>query len=450
MREIVNIQLGGGGNFIGLKFWEVICDEHSIDARGYFHGESELQLQRINVYFNEISNTKFVPRVILIDLEPGTLDIVKSTPFGRLFRPGNYIVGQSGTGNNFAKGRYTEGPEISDYTLDIVRKETEECDYLQGFQIVHCIGGGTGSGLGSLLLEKIKEEYPDRVVSTFTITPSPKVSNAVVEPYNSTAMFQYLSDYSDETYIIDNEALYDICFRTLKLGSPSYGDLNYLISCAMSGITSCFRFANQLNVDLRKIMVNMVPFPRMHYFMPGFTPLTSRSSHAYRAITVPDLIHQMFDPKNMMCACDPRKGRYLTIASIFRGRLSTEEIDEQITNIQNINSGYFIEWIPNNVKTAICDIPTSGFKISAAFIGNTTSIQEIFKRIGEQFHTMFKRKAYIHWYTGEGMDENEFWDAQANLNDLISEYQQYQGAEPEESDIEALDEIECDPINDIN
>ncbi len=90
----------------------------------------------------------------------------------------------------------------------------------------------------------------------------------------------------------------------------------------MSGVTTCLRFPGQLNADLRKLAVNMVPFPRLHFFMPGFAPLTSRGSQQYRALTVPELTQQMFDAKNMMAACDPRHGRYLTVAAMFRGRMS--------------------------------------------------------------------------------------------------------------------------------
>ena len=70
--------------------------------------------------------------------------------------------------------------------------------------------------------------------------------------------------------------------------------------------------------------------------------------------------------------------------------------------------------------------------MSATFIGNSTAIQEIFGRISEQFTAMFRRKAFLHWYTGEGMDEMEFTEAEANMNDLVSEYQQYQEASAED------------------
>ena len=154
--------------------------------------------------------------------------------------------------------------------------------------------------------------------------------------------------------------MYDICFRTLKLSNPTYGDLNHLVSAAMSGVTCCLRFPGQLNADLRKLAVNLIPFPRLHFFITGFAPLTSRSSTAYRNLSVAELTQQMFDAKNMMCASDPRHGRYLTAAAMFRGKVSTKDVDEQMLNVQSKNSTYFVEWIPNNIKSAVCNVAPRG------------------------------------------------------------------------------------------
>lgn len=98
--------------------------------------------------------------------------------------------------------------------------------------------------MGTLLISKIREEYPDRMMCTFSVVPSPKVSDTVVEPYNATLSVHQLVENSDETFCIDNEALYDICFRTLKLSTPTYGDLNHLVSIVMSGITTCLRVSS--------------------------------------------------------------------------------------------------------------------------------------------------------------------------------------------------------------
>jgi len=321
---------------------------------------------------------------------------------------------------------------LVDSVLEVVRTEAENADCLQGFQISHSLGGGTGSGMGTLLLSKIREEYPDRMMCTFSVVPSPKVSDTVVEPYNATLSVHQLVENADAVMCIDNEALYDICFRTLKLTDPTYGDLNHLVSMVMSGITASFRFPGQLNSDLRKLAVNLIPFPRLHFFMIGFAPLHPRNVTQYRQLTVAELTNQMFEPKNMMAACDPRQGRYLTASASFRGKMSTKEVDEQMLSIQNKNSAYFVEWIPNNMKSSVCDVPPTFTTMSATFIGNSTAIQGLFKRVSEQFGAMFRRKAFLHWYTGEGMDEMEFTEAESNMNDLISEYQQYQEASAED------------------
>ncbi|ONI26689.1 hypothetical protein PRUPE_1G039800 [Prunus persica] len=91
---------------------------------------SDLQLERINVYYNEASGGRYVPRAVLMDLEPGTMDSIRSGPYGQIFRPDNFVFGQSGAGNNWAKGHYTEGAELIDSVLDVVRKEAENCDCL--------------------------------------------------------------------------------------------------------------------------------------------------------------------------------------------------------------------------------------------------------------------------------------------------------------------------------
>ena len=174
MREIVHIQGGQCGNQIGAKFWEVISDEQGIDPTGSNHGDSDLQLERIEVYYNETTGGRYVPRAVLMDLEPGTRDSVCAGPFGQLFWPNNFIFEQSGAGNNLAKRHYTEGTELIDSVLDVVQKEAKGCDCLQCFQICHSLGGGTGSGMGTLLITKVREEYSDRIMETFLVFPSPR------------------------------------------------------------------------------------------------------------------------------------------------------------------------------------------------------------------------------------------------------------------------------------
>jgi len=306
--------------------------------------------------------------------------------------------------------------------------------------LLHSLGGGTGSGLGSLLLSKFREEFPDRMLATFSILPSPKVSETVVEPYNALLSIHQLVENSDLTILLDNEALYNICTSTLKIKAPAFEDLNILVSQVMTGVSTSLRFPGQLNGDLRKLGLNLVPFPRLHFLIPSYAPFYNPADKAFIRMSVADLTQAVFDRKNLLVACDPRFGRYLTAATIFRGQISSREVEHTVAELQRKNSAQFVEWIPDNVSVTLCTVPPVGQTQAATCLANSTAVQELFKRTLTQFTAMYKRSAFLHWYTGEGMDTMEFSEAESNAQDLISEYQQYQEATVEE--VEELEEYE--------
>merc|ERR1712066_411379 len=426
VREVITLMAGQCGNQVGAAFWEVAAKEHGLDADGTYTGDDPIQMERIEVFFDETASGKYKPTAVCFDLEPGVLDVIKASPYGSFYSPDAFIAGASGAGNNWAKGHYTEGAELIDEVMDQARKESENCEQLQGFQVCHSIGGGTGSGMGTLLISKVREEYPDRVMSTYSVFPSPKVSDVVVEPYNSMLSIHQLIENADEVSVIDNEALYDIAVTTLKESKPNFKQLNGLVATAMAGTTCCLRFPGQLNSDLRKLGVNLIPFPRLHFFIIGTAPLTASDDKGYRKLSVKDIMEQVFDAKNMMAACDPRAGKYMTASVIFRGAsVQSKDVDEQVLIMINRNEAYFVDWIPHNIKQSLCGAGPLNCDIGVSMIGNNTAIQEIFQRITDQFGAMFERKAFLHWYTGEGMDEMEFTEAESNVIDLIAEYQQY-------------------------
>ncbi|RDB26365.1 Tubulin beta-2 chain [Hypsizygus marmoreus] len=442
-REIVNVQVGQAGNQVGEAFWNMLLAEHGLDQSGFYKGSDPLQLRRAGVYFSGIESegaTKYVPRSIQVDLEAGVCNRLRGGPLGTLFRPDTFVHGESGAGNNWAKGFYTEGAELIDSILDVVRHQTEPCDALQGFQIIHSLGGGTGAGLGSLLLSKIREEYPDRMLATFSVLPSPKVSETVVEPYNAMLSMHQLVDNGDLTICIDNEALYDINVNTLKIPSPTFSQLNDLIARVMCGVSTSLRFPGQLNGDLRKLGMNLVPFPRLHFLMPSYAPFYNPKQRSFQGSSIPELTKALFDRRNLLVACDPAHGRYLTAATIFRGKISSREAEVAVRDLQIKNSSHFVEWIPDNVSVSLVSVPPVGQSQSATALSNSTAIQEVFKRNAETFATMFKRKAFLHWYTGEGMDAMEFTEAESNTQDLIHEYQQYQEASTEDEEAEDYEE----------
>ncbi|KZP22673.1 tubulin-domain-containing protein [Athelia psychrophila] len=448
-REIINIQAGQAGNQVGEAFWGMLLAEHGLDQSGMYQGSNPQEIERVGTYFTEVGSKeqpKYVPRSVQIDLEAGVTNRIRSGPMGGLFRPDTYITGENGAGNNWAKGFYTEGAEIAESIIDVVSRQAEACDSLQGFQLLHSLGGGTGAGLGTLMLSKLREEYPDRMLSTFSVMPSPKVSETVVEPYNALLSLHQLIATSDMTICLDNEALYDIAVRTLKTQSPAFSDLNNIIAKVMCGVSTSLRFPGQLNGDLRKLGMNLIPFPRLHFLMPSYAPIVHPGSQSFQKVSVFELISAMFDRKNLLVATDPRFGlRYIVFQDALCITITDGTSQRGVMEFQKKNAHQFVEWIPDNVSLSLCSVPPVGQVQAGTALANSTCMQELFKRTLTQFSAMYKRRAFLHWYTQEGLDELEMGEAEANAQDLVHEYQQYQEATTEseedgEAEIEYYDE----------
>ncbi|KAF8290362.1 tubulin C-terminal domain-like protein [Clavulina sp. PMI_390] len=266
-------------------------------------------------------------------------------PLDGLFRWDNFFFWRSRAGNTWAKD-YTEGAEL----------EAEGRDCLQGFQMTHSLGGGAGIG----------EDFPGRMISTYSVVSSPKLTPPRMAP------------------------------------EPP--------CLSMSGVSTSPRMA-----------ASLVPFPRLHHPMAGFTPST-----AYGTKTSAQ--SACLNSLSLWAASDPRNRRYLTVTAIFHGKVSMKEFDDQIHIVQNKHTSSFIKWVPNNILTMQYDIQPHGSKMVVTFMVNSTAIQELSKHVSDQFTAMFKRKAFLHWYTQEGVDEMEFTEAESNMQDLVAEYQQYQEA----------------------
>jgi tubulin beta len=215
----------------------------------------------------------------------------------------------------------------------------------------------------------------------------------------------------------------------LKQTTPKYSDLNWVISLVMAGVTASLRFPGKLNGDLRKLGVNLVPFPRLHFFLIAHSPLLSPNESGHVKLTIQEVTSQMWSSRNFLANVKAEDGKYLSASLGYRGaQLSSQEIDDQVQQVQQKLEEDFVKWIPNNIKSSIINVPPNESVISGTFVANTTSMKSVFQRIATQFAKMYKRKAFLHWYKGEGMDEMEFQEADKNLRDLVTEYQDKQDA----------------------
>ena len=166
--------MGQGGCQMGNACWELFCLEHGIQPDGQMPSDKTIGGgdDAFNTFFSETGAGKYVPRTVFVDLEPTVIDEVRTGTYRQLFHPEQLISGKEDAANNFARGHYTVGKEIVDLVLDRIRKLADNCTGLQGFMLFHAIGGGTGSGLLSLLCEGLSVDYGRKSKLCFTILPS--------------------------------------------------------------------------------------------------------------------------------------------------------------------------------------------------------------------------------------------------------------------------------------
>jgi len=429
MREVIMIHVGGCGTSIGAKVWETIMPEHGLDAQGTVGSQAtDMQKEMLNIYFHESRGGRYVPRAVLVDSEPGNLDRIRAGDCGHVFRSDAYVSSRGTGGGVFAMGYYQIGSEIIDQTLDALRREVETTDSFQGFQLTKSLGGGTGSGFGTLLLSKLSEEFGyNNMVHSFNIAPNRKNYEGVTEPYNAILSLG-MDDSGHPSTLMDNQALMDLAKKKLGVAAPRYSDLNRIVAKGIAGITAALRFPGIENWTMRKICTNMIPFPRLCLSMMSHTLSTQNKSSGYQVNDTASLMKEAFHPGSYFGSSTPSHGRYLTAFASLRGKIPSSDAEQEAKQVLQKNSSYFVEWIPHNLNLGIGFQSPTDTDSSVSVLANSTSIQECLKSYSECFTAMFRRKSFLCWYTGAGLDEFQFTSAESKINDVVSEYQQYQDA----------------------
>ncbi|KAJ9390478.1 hypothetical protein DTO063F5_1428 [Paecilomyces variotii] len=432
--EICHIHIGQAGIQLGNSAWELYLLEHGLKADGRLDPDAGDigETGSYETFFTETSNGKYVPRSIFVDLDPSPVDEIRTGEYRQLFHPEMLINGKEDAANNYARGHYTIGKELADGVIDRIRRMADNCTSLQGFLIFHSFGGGTGSGFGALLLERLATDYGKKCKLEFAVYPAPQVSTAVVEPYNAVLSTHSTIENSDCTFLVDNEAVYDICRRNLDIPRPSYEHLNRLIAQVVSSITSSLRFDGALNVDLNEFQTNLVPYPRIHYPLISYAPVVSSNKSSHESFKVSDLTFQCFEPNNQMVVCDPRNGKYMAVALLYRGDVVTRDCTAAIASVKARASFNLVEWCPTGFKIGInyqkpMRVPDSELAPvdrSVSMLSNTTAISEAWNRLDHKFDLMYSKRAFVHWYVGEGMEEGEFSEAREDLAALEKDYEE--------------------------
>ncbi|CAL4069605.1 unnamed protein product [Meganyctiphanes norvegica] len=432
MRECISVHIGQAGVQMGVACWELYCLEHGIAPDGTIPSDKEAADTSTDTFFNETGSGKHVPRAVFIDLEPTVIDEIRSGVYRSLYHPEQLISGKEDAANNYARGHYTVGREYIDLTVERIRKISDACSGLQGFLVFHSFGGGTGSGFTSLLMEKLTTEYGKKSKLEFSIYPAPLLGSSVVEPYNSILTTHTTLEHSDCSFMVDNEAIYEICTRNLNVSMPTYRNLNRIIGQVVSSITASLRFEGAINVDLNEFQTNLVPYPRIHFPLVTYAPVISADKAYHEQLSVPEITTACFNPGNQLVKCNPKNGKYMACCLLYRGDVVPTDVSKAINNIKTQRSIQFVDWCPTGFKVGINFKPPTVVpggdlaKVNRAvcMLSNTTAIAEAWSRLDHKFDLMYNKRAFVHWYVGEGMEEGEFAEARDNLAALEKDYEE--------------------------
>ena len=288
--EIVHVQVGQCAHLIGIAVWNAMNIDGKF-ARNKDNADNQRRLDEIDAYFKQAGELRFVPHAALIHSEVGSLDTIKASAIDTMGKPDNLLIGASGADSNWTKVHYTEGAKLIDGVVDVIIKGSESYDCPQGFEIKHSqnsLGGGTDSELATLLLMKIINNYCDRFRATFSVYPSPKVSDVVVEANKTTLSIHQFLENGNETFVIDKEVSYNISLDILKAQQAKYAQLNWVTSLVIlmsSGIAALLI----LNGDLRKMGIKMTFF----FFAIAQSPLFVSGDAKHVKVTVQEKTHEM-------------------------------------------------------------------------------------------------------------------------------------------------------------
>ncbi|KAL0245295.1 hypothetical protein GEMRC1_009374 [Eukaryota sp. GEM-RC1] len=437
-REIITLQIGQCGNQIGSEFWKHLAAEHGITPDGLTSNQTAEHSNagdRKDVFFYQADDDHYIPRALLLDLEPRVIHNIQNSDWGSFYNPENIFCSADGggAGNNWAQG-FEQAEGLSEEVLDIIDREAENSDSLEGFKLFHSIAGGTGSGMGSYILEGLADRYPKNLVSTYSVFPNLESSvggsDVVVQPYNSILTLKRLIQNSDFSVILDNTALNRIAVERLKIHNPGITETNSIVATVIAAATSTLRLPGFLNNDFLSLVANLVPTPRCHFIMAGYTPLGANLNISnVRKTTVTDVMRRLLQPKNFLISQQMKKGYFSSIVNIIQGDFDPTEIQKSLQRIRERKLAPFIPWGPANFQVILgkkSPFVERSNRVSGLMLANHTSIRGIFEKITKQFDKLYSRKAYLNHFESK---EGEFDVARQEVADLISEYVASEGVD---------------------
>nr|CAB3267372.1 UNI3 delta-tubulin [Phallusia mammillata] len=398
----------------------------------------------MKTFFNDTQCGKHEARSVMIDMEPKAVNWAVQDTTGKEWRyaKSQQFVQKSGSGNNWSYGFKVHAPKCKDAIIDLIRKEIEKCDYFGGFLLLMSLAGGTGSGLGAFVGNVLRDNFPRATVLNPVVCPYTS-GEVAVQNYNAVLSLSHIIAVSDAVCLLHNNQLHEICHRLLGIKQVSFHDMNKVAAHQLASVLlpiiqdkqSGSRFQNVLNDIASALVCNsrykMLDLKCVPYMSPHTMAFNTFQWEglAKRMFQMMLTDHHMDEGLNWRTTLTRPHGKtqrsstytkYVSSLLFMRGQGSTSY--DLLTQFGD--SRLYPTWIMPACRNSVwkTELPFRGYEKCIAFLSNGTSCVKSLNVLTEEAWDMFGSKAYLHHYYKYGLEESDFINAFATVENVIYSY----------------------------
>lgn len=446
--SVVLVQLGQCGTQLGHQLLETIHQDVANTPIGFSMSQNEkYNRSSLETYFTESKTGMCNARAVTVDMEPKVVNqaIEVAKTGGKWTYPtGMQFCCKSGSGNNWSHGFQVHGPKCDDKVLNLLRKESEKCDQLSGFNVIMSLAGGTGSGLGSYVVQLIKDNFPHAAILNPVVMPY-KAGEVAVQNYNAILTLSCVLTHANASILMHNDNLHNICAKSLHIKKVSINDLNSVAAHQLASVlqpaassTASYTLHNRQNV-LFDIIRSTSCHSQYKILSLRSVPHLADSSIAFSTFNWSSLlkrIKQMHltnfyvdEGMNWQVKPEQNVSGFAKTHNKSVGNLLILRGDEVNKLAQNdfrdfYDSRLYTSWIP---QSELCHIwsmqrPFRKYEKTVSLLSNSSFCTEGLDNVISKAWNMFTAKAYLHQYTKFGLEEEDFLNAFVKVENLLNSY----------------------------
>eukprot|EP00768_Dysnectes_brevis_P004893 gnl/Dysnectes_brevis/3543_a4502_530.p1 GENE.gnl/Dysnectes_brevis/3543_a4502_530~~gnl/Dysnectes_brevis/3543_a4502_530.p1 ORF type:complete len:467 (-),score=96.60 gnl/Dysnectes_brevis/3543_a4502_530:270-1670(-) len=444
MREIITIQVGQCGNQIGCEYWRTLLKEHKCDVRsleGTFTDSMSSVFQNVSRSGRNINPVSPIEelrsRSVLIDMEEGVLNQLLTSDLEPIFDPALLVSASDGSGNNFAEGFIRHGSDHGEAAMDRIQTALEAADSPQALIFLHSLGGGTGSGFGSAVLERSSDLCSGMSLISAPVVPSREQDDVVTSPYNAMLALASLAEHADLVIPFDNQAIGEAVLRAQRSShrpvrgrglaarqesvtrakrSRPFAEVNGIVSTALSGLTAGMRFGGEMNVDINELAINLVPFSALNFVTSALSPIPGLPAPRSKSAAV----RALFTPDTQLICPSGCNALSLSAAVLARG-VDSGTVGTALDQV--IAEGLLKrpEWAPPGCKLGICSSPPARGSYGLLGLRNGPQVMHPLRGVHAKFEKLYRKRVFLHHYT-KWMDQADIEARVERVRGLVDGY----------------------------